>query len=125
MATTVHVNNKKVGASRPLKKPDQTSAFNMENIHISEAKINNTSPMTAVHVNNNIEVGISRPLKESDQTSAFNMEDFNSSEANREHMVGKNKRMQTKIERIRLAKQGKSDDTTPSIPDPPPWVSGW
>jgi hypothetical protein len=124
MATAVHENNSEVGISGPLEEPDQTSAFNMEDIYISEAKIDDISPMTALHVND-IEVGISRPLKKSDQTSAFNMEDFNSSEAKSEHVVGKNKRMQAKIEQIRLAKQGKSDDTTPSIPDPPPWVSGW
>jgi hypothetical protein len=91
----------------------------MENIHISEAKIDNTSPMTAVHVND-IEVGISRPLKESDQTSAFNMEDFNSSEADREWVIGKYKRMQVKKEQIRLTKQQRSDNTTPSIHPTPP-----
>jgi hypothetical protein len=124
IATTVHENNKEVGISGPLKKPDQTSAFDTENIYSSGAKIDNTSQMTAVHVND-IEVGTSKPLKESDQTSAFSLEDFHSSKANRENVIAENKRMQAKNEQIRLAKQERIDDTTPSIPDPSPWVSGW
>jgi RecB family endonuclease NucS len=118
MATAMHVNDMEVGISGPLKESDQTSALNMENIYSSEAKIDDTSSMTTVHVNN-IEVGISMPLKESDQTSAFNMVEIYSSEANREYVIGENKRMQAKNEKER------SDDTTPIIHPPPPWVSGW
>jgi hypothetical protein len=100
-ATAVYENNTEVGTSGPFKEPNQTSAFNMEEFNSSEAKIDNIPPMTALHVND-IEVG----------TSGM-------------HVVGKNKRMQAKIEQIRLEKQGKSDNTTPNILDPPPWVSGW
>jgi hypothetical protein len=78
----------------PFKEIDQTSAFNTEDIYSSEAQIDNTSPMTAVHVID-IELGISKPLKEPDQASALN-----SSELNREYVIGENKRMQANNEKI-------------------------
>jgi hypothetical protein len=108
-ATAVHLNDIEVGMSGPLKELDQTSAFNMEDIYSSETKIDSTTP------------SIPPPPP---WVSGW---DFNSSqsEANHEYVIGENKRMQAKNEQIRLAKQRRSDNTTPSIPPPPPWVSGW
>jgi hypothetical protein len=124
MVTAMHVNDMEVSIFEPRKEPDQTSAFNMEDTYSSEAKSDDTSPMTAVHVDD-IEVCISGSLKESDQISAFDMEDFESFKASREDVIANNKRMQAKNEKIRLAKQGRSDNTTLSIPDPRSWISRW
>jgi hypothetical protein len=114
MATAMHVNNKEVAIPGPLEEPDQTSAFNMENIYSSEATLfiwATSSPKKAVHLGD-IEVGISKPLEESNQTLAFNMKEINSSESNSEYVIGINKRIQAKNEHIRLAKQGSSDNST-------------
>jgi hypothetical protein len=124
MATAMHVNDMEVSILGPLNKPDQTSAFNMENIYSSEAKSDDTSSMTAVHVDD-MKVCISGSLKESDQISAFDMEDFDSFKASREVVIANNKRMQAKNEKIRLAKQERSDNTTLSVPDPRSWISRW